>query len=123
MLQDVMDFHVKFGRYRQAAPAIPHREHVDLRFKLLNEEFFELEEAMKEESIVEIADALADLTYIIMGTAITYGIDLRDVWTEVQRSNMAKEGGAIRPDGKVLKPPGWTPPDVSGCLNRQKLLF
>lgn len=71
-------------------------------------------------SLVEVADALADLMYFVAGTALCYGIDLEAVLEEVHRSNMAKlqPDGTVarREDGKVLKPEGWTPPDVAGVL-------
>lgn len=69
----------------------------------------------------EIADGLADLIYVAVGAALEFGIPLDRVWAEVQRSNMAKvdaETGRVRKraDGKVLKPDGWTPPDIKSAL-------
>lgn len=69
-------------------------------------------------NITDAADALADLRYVTEGAAIEWGIPLDAVTDEVHRSNMAKAGGPIRSDGKQLKPPGWTPPDVAGVLAR-----
>lgn len=71
--------------------------------------------------VVEAADALADITYVTEGSAWTLGVPLHDVFREVHRSNMTKadpETGRpnVSPDGKVLKPAGWTPPDVRGVL-------
>lgn len=71
--------------------------------------------------VVEAADALADLTYVTEGSAWTLGVPLDDVFREVHRSNMAKADPVtgkpnVSPDGKVLKPEGWTPPDVRGVL-------
>lgn len=69
---------------------------------------------------VETADALADLVYVVYGMALETGIDLAAVLSEVQRSNMSKLGADGRPvyreDGKVLKGPGYFPPDVAGVL-------
>ena len=48
-----------------------------------------------------------------------YGIDIRPIWDEVHRTNMAKEGGGSRTDGKIMKPAGWQPPDIAGLLARQ----
>ena len=71
-------------------------------------------------STVEAADALADLVYVVYGMALETGIDLAAVLAEVQRSNMSKLGPDGRPvyreDGKVLKGPGYVPPDVAGAL-------
>lgn len=67
----------------------------------------------------ELADAFADIDYVVEGSRIEFGIDGAPVAAEVHRTNMAKLGGPTAPDGKKLKPPGWTPPDIEGCLNAQ----
>jgi len=71
--------------------------------------------------IVEAADALADSLYVVYGSGWTLGLPLQDVFDEVHRSNMAKVDDStgfcvVSPDGKVLKPQGWTPPDVASVL-------
>jgi hypothetical protein len=66
-----------------------------------------------------VADGIVDAIYVLIGAAITYGIDIRPVWQAVHAANMAKEGGATREDGKVQKPPGWQPPDIAGILAAQ----
>lgn len=87
-----------------------------LRVSLLEEEFNEYKAAAETHNIVEIADALADMLYVIHGTALVYGIDLRDCFDEVHRSNMSKLGldgkPIYRPDGKVLKGPNYSPPNL-----------
>jgi hypothetical protein len=93
-----------------------------MRWKLLKEEVEELEAAIMENDLVEVADAYADIIYIVLGSAIMHiGKDrFVRVWDEVQRSNMAKvvaDGKmSMREDGKVLKPEGWTPPDIEGAF-------
>lgn len=72
-------------------------------------------------SLVEVADGIADAIYVLLGTAIEAGVDMDPVFDEVHRSNMAKAGGPRRADGKVLKPAGWTPPDIAGVLARQAI--
>lgn len=67
-------------------------------------------------SLTETADGIADSVWVLLGTALAYGIDLDPVWDEVARSNVAKARGPVRPDGKRLKPEGWTPPDIEGAL-------
>ncbi len=67
-------------------------------------------------NLVEIADGCCDVHYVVSGTAIEFGIPEDAVYAEVHRSNMAKQGGPTRPDGKTLKPEGWLPPDVAGVL-------
>lgn len=71
-----------------------------------------------EPNLVEVIDGLCDLLYVVYGAAVTMGIDLDPFYAEVHRSNMAKEGGGTRADGKILKPAGWLPPDIESILNR-----
>ena len=74
---------------------------------------------------MEVADALADLVYVIYGAALEYGIPLDRVFAEVHRSNMAKLGADGRPilreDGKILKPDGWTLPNVAAAMRESSL--
>lgn len=60
-----------------------------------------------------LAKELADVLYVVYGTAHTFGIDIERVFTEVHRSNMSKFPATVRYDGKVLKGPNYTPPDLS----------
>ena len=69
----------------------------------------------------EVIDGLADLVYVTLGAAIRFGIDLQPFFEEVHKTNMAKEGGKTRADGKVLKPEGWQPPDIDRILLHQQL--
>ena len=69
--------------------------------------------------LAEIADGIADLVYVAIGTASTLGIDMEPVWEEVQLSNMAKVNGPVRPDGKRLKPEGWQPPQIERVIREQ----
>jgi len=119
--EDVKDFHLAFRQRVGNAPYLPGEEERILRRKLLKEEFYEYLDGEDKNDIVEIADALADLIYIACGTAVSYGIPLDKVFAEVHRSNMAKlvDGKPLyREDGKVMKPAGWTPPDVKGVLEK-----
>lgn len=117
--QDVLDFHKKFGCEIGAEPSLPASSTVELRKALVQEEIDELFHAMQQpeeaEALVGIADALADSIYVLIGFAITYGIDLRPIWDLVHASNMAKEGGATRADGKIMKPEGWKSPEADIC--------
>jgi predicted HAD superfamily Cof-like phosphohydrolase len=126
MFTDVKAFHRAFGQRVAEKPELPDTAERTLRMKLLAEEMYEYTIAENENDIVEIADALADIIYIACGTAVSYGIPLDNVFTEVHRSNMAKlvDGKPIyREDGKVLKPEGWTAPDVEGVLNKSHLEY
>lgn len=122
VIQDVAAFHVACDVPIVDRPTIQSERVKQLRHRLVEEEFIELVDAMNDEDIVEIADAIADLIYVAVGTALAYGIPLEAVWNEVQRSNMAKAdpvtGKVVkREDGKVLKPEGWTPPEIASILN------
>lgn len=115
----VLKFHEKFGQLVALFPQIPSEKVRKLRVSLISEEAKELELALLSNDMVEIADACADLIYVVNGTAISYGINLHPVFNEVQRTNMAKVGGGERADGKIMKPEGWTPPDIAGVLVKQ----
>lgn len=121
LLSDVRAFHEACDVPIRTTPSFPSRERIELRQRLLREEYFEWFSAITNRDMVEVADALADMIYIIVGTALEFGIPLDRVWDEVQRSNMAKvdpETGRVekRADGKVVKPVGWVGPDVAGVL-------
>lgn len=117
----VREFHVKFGCKHADTPVSEmDLRTVALRNSLHEEEIKELRKAMYNVDLVEIADALADSIYVLLGTAVTYGIDLAPIFAEVHRTNMAKDGGATRADGKILKPEGWQPPDIAGLIEKQR---
>jgi predicted HAD superfamily Cof-like phosphohydrolase len=121
LLGDVAAFHRACDVPILAKPAFPDLARQKLRDDLLREEFNEFIDALDTYDIVKVADALADIIYIAAGTALEFGIPLDRVWAEVQRSNMAKVdpvSGKVtkREDGKVLKPEGWTPPDIAGAM-------
>jgi predicted HAD superfamily Cof-like phosphohydrolase len=94
----------------------------ELYMDLIVEEFKELVVAYGNRNLVEIADACADLKWVIEGLEHTLKIPQQEVWNEVARSNLAKispNGKVIkREDGKVLKPEGWTPPDIKTIIRK-----
>ena len=97
----------------------------NLYMVLIREEFDELMNAFFRGNLVDIADGCADLKWVIEGLEHTLQIPQQDVWNEVARSNLAKiddETGKVlkRVDGKVLKPEGWTPPDIKSILDNNK---
>lgn len=116
--KDVLDFHKKFGCDISYIPTIVSKKQSKLRLDLIKEETKELKQGMKDGDIVEVADALADLIYVTLGTAVAYGIDLEPIWNEVHKTNMAKVGGNKRKDGKILKPAGWIKPDIESIINK-----
>lgn len=91
-----------------------------LRIKLLKEEFYEYKTAEADEDLVAIAKELADMIYIICGTALTYGIPLAEVFDEVHRSNLSKFDGGVekRGDGKVLKGDSYFLPEIHKIFNK-----
>lgn len=91
-----------------------------LRSKLIVEEHREVQEALAHGTPADLAKELCDLIYVIVGTAVSHGIDLVPVFDAVHESNMAKVGGPIREDGKRMKPEGWKKPDIKGVLDAQK---
>jgi predicted HAD superfamily Cof-like phosphohydrolase len=119
----VREFHEVFGVAVADQPIQPAPETVALRRSLIEEEKRELFEAMASENLAQIAKELADLLYVVYGTAVSYGIETLPVFIEVHRSNMEKAPGGIvkrRPDGKVLKPEGWQPPDIAKLIEIQE---
>ena len=93
----------------------------ELRVSLIEEELDELQLGMDNQDIVEVADALTDLLYVIYGAGHAFGIDIDECFQEVHASNMSKlgeDGRAIkREDGKVLKPNTYFPPDLKSILS------
>lgn len=92
-----------------------------LRYDLIAEELDEFFEAQEDHDVVGIADALADLLYVVYGAAHTYGIPIDAIFREVHRSNMSKLGDDGRPvlrpaDGKVMKGPNYSPPSLGPIL-------
>lgn len=119
--QMVKEFHQTFGVTDSKIPVLLDQETMDLRKKLIDEEVKETYEAMYEKKdIAEIAKELADILYVVYGTAASYGIDIDKVFAEVHRSNMSKltkDGKVLRrEDGKVLKSDQYTPADVKKVL-------
>lgn len=98
------------------------QEKLQLRYKLMAEENEEYLEAARENNLVEVADALGDMLYILCGTILEHGLQhkIEEVFEEIQRSNMSKLDGngnpIYREDGKVMKGPGYVKPDIAAIL-------
>lgn len=112
----IAEFQKKFGFYCNQTPGFMH---TTLRKDLIVEECEELVRAVEGNDLVEAADALCDIIYVVMGAAVTWGIDLGPLMEEVHQSNMAKEGGGFKNNGKVKKPVGWQPPRIKELLEEQ----
>lgn len=95
-----------------------------LRFNLMDEENKEYLEAAQDNNLVEVADALGDMLYILCGTILEHGMQykIEEVFNEIQRSNMSKLGEDGKPiyreDGKVLKGPNYFKPNIEAILKQ-----
>ncbi len=122
-LEALLEFHRAMRVYYAERPqATLPPDVAAVRLALLEEELQEYREALAAGDLVEIADALTDLLYVLLGTMISHGLQevAEDLFAEVHRSNMTKLGpdGQVvyREDGKVLKPPTFEPPDLRRVL-------
>ena len=114
----VKEFHQKYGAPIQEMPRqIPVKDRMR-RARLIFSEAAEFLEAADKDDFVEMVDALADILVVTHGAAVEMGVDLEPVFAEVHRSNMSKNGGKDA-GGKILKGPGFSPPDVIGELRKQ----
>ena len=116
---NVEDFHREFGLSIGRKPCIPSEEEKRLRILLIDEEFIELQEGLRENDVVKVADGLADLMYVVLGCAISCGIDMEPIFAEVHRSNMTKKGGHKSANGKWIKPDTYEPAKLLPILERQ----
>ena len=118
--EKVKELHRQYDVITQTRPSFPDPDTVQLRVDLIEEELQELITGIAENDIVEVADALTDILYVVYGMGDVFGIDLDKTFAEVHRSNMSKLGEDGRPifraDGKVLKGPNYSPPDLTKIL-------
>ena len=116
----VFHFMHSFGQETLSRPTLPHVDLAELRLDLIQEEVDELATAFINQDIVEIADALTDILYVVYGAGHAFGIDLDDCFREVHESNMSKLGADGKPvyrdDGKVLKGPNYRKPYLGDLL-------
>jgi predicted HAD superfamily Cof-like phosphohydrolase len=121
--EKVAEFHKVFGHPVEVSPHFPEDGMIELRKELIHEEFQELLEALSKRDLVEVADALTDILYVVYGAGHTFGIDLDECFREVHRSNMSKLGedgkAILREDGKVMKGPNYSDPDLKEALGWQ----
>ena len=122
-LDKVSEFHkmFKLGMEKQPVSRLKN-DKSKLRFELMKEENEEYMEAVDNDDIVEVADALGDMLYILCGTIIEHGMTelIEEVFDEIHRSNMSKLGEDGKPvyreDGKVMKGPGYFKPDIAKII-------
>ena len=113
---DVRTFMQTFGQIVRTKPQFPDEKTIQLRLNLIKEELSELEQAIKNKNLKEIADALTDILYVTYGAGYAYGINLDKCFKEVQRANMSKLGEDGKPiynkKGKVMKGPNYSEPNL-----------
>ena len=114
--KDVKTFMETFGQIVRTKPQFPDEKTTQLRLNLIKEELSELEQAIKNKNLKEIADALTDILYVTYGAGYAYGINLDKCFKEVQRANMSKLGVDGKPiyneKGKVMKGPNYLEPNL-----------
>jgi len=117
---DVKFFMETYGQEVKTKSDFPDRKIVKLRLDLIKEELDELTNAVKNNDIVEVADALTDILYVTYGAGHSFGINLDKCFEEVQRSNMSKLDINGKPiynkNGKVMKGPNYFKPDLKKFL-------
>ena len=113
----VKTFMETFGQEVKSKPSFSNEKINKLRYDLIKEELDELNEAMKNKDLLEVADALTDILYVTYGAGHAFGINLDKCFEEVQNSNMSKLGENGKPifneSGKVMKGPKYFKPDLS----------
>jgi predicted HAD superfamily Cof-like phosphohydrolase len=100
------------------------QDQFDLYLKLIKEEVSELQTAVDQNDRVEQLDALIDIMVVTVGAVQSLGVDGEGAWKEVMSTNFAKIDSLTgrvrkREDGKVMKPTGWQPPELSKYINRE----
>ena len=118
--EKVKEFMTTFGQEIKDKAEFPNKKIVELRKKLIDEEFNELKDAINENNLIEVADALTDILVVTYGAGVAFGIDLDKCFKEVHRSNMSKlseDGKPIYNEfGKVMKGPNYFKPNLKQFL-------
>ena len=118
--QSVKKFMQTFGQEVKNKAEFPNEKIVKLRYELIKEELEELNQAISDKDIKEVADALTDILYVTYGAGTAFGIDLDKCFNEVHQSNMSKLGSDGKPIyneiGKVMKGPNYFKPDLNKFL-------
>jgi predicted HAD superfamily Cof-like phosphohydrolase len=110
-------FMTTFGQEVKTKPGLSSEKINNLRINLINEELEEFKQAIKNNDLKEVIDALTDILYVTYGAGHAFGVNLDKCFDEVQRSNMSKLGENSKPiyneAGKVMKGPNYFKPDLS----------
>jgi predicted HAD superfamily Cof-like phosphohydrolase len=122
-IEQLKEFHTAFNLPQRKHPQLISESEFDTRHRLLIEEMGELKDANHCGDIIEVADAITDCMYVIIGTALQFGLTnvLERCFDEVHRSNMTKLGNDGKPivneTGKVVKGPNYSHPDIAKIIN------
>jgi predicted HAD superfamily Cof-like phosphohydrolase len=122
---DLIEFESACGHsLSEVSPEIPNLKTLQLRERLISEEYEELMTALNEEDMEGIVDGACDLIYVILGTCVRFGIDPVPVWEAIHAANLKKfgEGSWRDENNKIMKPPNWKHPDIQEILDGQKPL-
>ena len=113
----VREFMIKAGQSLPTKPIGITIQDLEFRVRLIKEELGELRDAIM---LDDVADAIGDLLYVVLGTACAYGIEIDPIFQEIHRSNMSKFGDhKIRADGKLLKGPNYSPANLGPIIKEQ----
>jgi predicted HAD superfamily Cof-like phosphohydrolase len=125
---DVFQFHTKFGLPYPVKPQLLEQDVMEFRHKFMEEELDEMTSAYMAGDLAGVADALIDLVYVAMGTAVMMGLPWQLLWDEVQRANMSKMRAESVQDSlagtgrghilDVVKPVDFVPPKIAELLAR-----
>ena len=125
--EKVRKFMETFGQEIKEKAQFPNEKITSLRYDLIKEELDELKEAMDNNDIKEVADALTDILYVTYGAGHAFGINLDKCFEEVQNSNMSKLGSDGKPiyndKGKVMKGPNYFKPNLNKFVAWKKIII
>lgn len=122
LFKDILEFHEKFELKYDGKPRTLESELRHFRIDFMEEELVEYIEASHSGDLAKQLDALVDLVYVALGTAHIQGFDFNEAWRRVHEANMKKVRAVVVTDSKrrstydVVKPAGWTPPDLSDLV-------
>lgn len=126
LVRDIAEFHRKFKQEYTGPPRSLPMLLGSFRKSRLHEEVWETEEAYSSDNLEKFLDGLVDTIYIALGTCHLSGFDFYEAWRRVHQANMAKELCSAKNPGKydhkndVVKPKGWTPPDLSDLVRGKR---